>query len=148
MLNSGEVLSDSSAPVGTPIQPTRLDTAALYSGVVQHGAQLGRTIGFPTANIELKGRRPAVGIYAARIKLQDGRRFIGVAYYGERPTVDGVGELLEVHLFDFSEDLYGMNLAVELVSFIRPDVNFASVDDMTRQIALDCKSARDALSAD
>jgi riboflavin kinase/FMN adenylyltransferase len=112
-----------------------------YWGEVLHGRKLGRTIGFPTANIALNGERPPIGIYAARARLQDGRRRRAVAYYGDRPTVDGRGELLEIFLFGFNEDIYGQTLEVELVAFIRGDVTFPSLAAMTRQIAADCAEA-------
>src|ERR1700761_5599551 len=77
-------------------------------GVVVHGDKLGRTIGFPTANMPMEDYvRPAFGIYAVRTRLADGREIPGVAYIGRRPTVSGVDERLEVHLLDFDEDIYG-----------------------------------------
>ncbi len=126
--------------------PTRDPTASLglqrrFSDEVLHGRKLGRTLGFPTANIALNGERPTIGIYAAQARLQDGRRRRAVAYYGDRPTVEGLGELLEVFLFGFGEDIYGQTLQVELVAFIRGDVTFASLETMTRQIAADCAKA-------
>jgi riboflavin kinase/FMN adenylyltransferase len=77
-------------------------------GVVEHGDKLGRTIGFPTANIPLGDYlRPLFGIYATRTRLADGREVAGVSYVGPRPIVNGTEERLEVHLFDFDEDIYG-----------------------------------------
>ncbi len=116
-------------------------------GVVVHGDQLGRTIGFPTANISLEDYvRPLFGIYAARSRLADGREIPGVGYIGRRPTVvDGVDERLEVHLFDFDEDLYGQTLEVELTDLVRGDRKFDSLDAMIAQMQLDAVRARDLL---
>ena len=116
-------------------------------GVVGHGDQLGRTIGFPTANISLEDYvRPAFGIYAARTRLADGREVPGVGYVGRRPTVvDGVDERLEVHLFDFDEDLYGQTLEVELTDLVRGDRKFDSLDAMIVQMRVDAGHARDLL---
>lgn len=112
-------------------------------GVVVHGDHLGRTIGFPTANVELGDYlRPAQGIYASRTRLSDGREVPGVAYVGRRPTVNGVDERLEVNLFDFDEDLYGQTLETDLVHFIRGDEKFDGLDAMKAQIAKDCQAAR------
>ena len=112
-----------------------------FEGVVQHGAKLGRTIGFPTANVAISGARPRIGIHAARAELEDGRVYPGVAYYGSRPTVDGKGELLEVFLFGFDEEIYGMHMSVDLIGFIRSELKFSSVDEMKRQIERDCVQA-------
>jgi riboflavin kinase/FMN adenylyltransferase len=115
-------------------------------GVVVHGDHLGRTIGFPTANVGLGDYvRPADGIYAARTRLSDGREVAGVAYVGSRPTVNGEDERLEVNLFDFDEDLYGQTLETDLVAFIRGDEKFDGLDSLKAQIARDCETARGLL---
>ena len=116
-------------------------------GVVVHGDQLGRTIGFPTANISLEDYvRPAFGIYACRTRLADGREVPSVGYVGRRPTVvDGVDERLEVHLFDFDEDLYGQTLDVELTDLVRGDRKFDSLDAMVDQMSQDAARARELL---
>ncbi len=113
-------------------------------GVVVHGDKLGRTIGFPTANIPLADYvRLRHGIYATRTRLCDGREIAGVAYVGRRPTVDlGTEERLEVHLFDFDEDLYGQTLETDLVHFIRGDEKFDSLDAMVEQMDRDKQKAR------
>ena len=112
-------------------------------GVVEHGDKLGRTIGFPTANISLgEYLRPKFGIYATRTRLADGREVAGVSYVGPRPIVKGVDERLEVHLFDFDEDIYGETLETYLISFLRPDQNFDNWDDMLVQIKQDAAAAR------
>ncbi len=133
---------------GDPRQAARLlGRPFAIEGVVVHGDQLGRTIGFPTANISLEGYvRPLFGIYAARTRLADGREIPGVGYIGRRPTVvDGVDERLEVHLFDFDEDLYGQTLEVELTDLVRGDRKFDSLDAMIAQMDLDAARARDLL---
>jgi riboflavin kinase/FMN adenylyltransferase len=117
-------------------------------GEVVHGDHLGRTIGFPTANVAMNDYlRPAYGIYAARTRLPDGRRFDAAAYLGRRPTVDGTSERLEVNLFDFDEDLYGQVIETELVAFLRPDHRFDGLEDMTLQIARDVETARSLLGS-
>jgi riboflavin kinase/FMN adenylyltransferase len=116
-------------------------------GVVVEGNKLGRTIGFPTANILMEEyARPAFGIYAARTRLADGREVPGVAYFGRRPTVDGIDVRLEVNLFDFDEDLYGQTLEVDLVSLIRGDEKFDTLDAMVVQMELDKLAARRMLT--
>jgi len=113
-------------------------------GPVTHGEARGRTIGFPTANIPL-GRHlePARGVYAVLATLPDGRVAPGVANLGRRPTLGGdLVSRLEAHLFDFSEDLYGQELSVELVSFIREERKFANFGELTTQIAADAAAAR------
>lgn len=118
-------------------------------GVVVEGNKLGRTIGFPTANILMEEyARPAFGIYSARTRLADGRDVPGVAYFGRRPTVNGVDVRLEVNLFDFDEDLYGQTLEVDLVSLIRGDEKFNTLDAMVAQMEIDKLAARRMLMPD
>ena len=117
------------------------------AGRVQHGDKVGRTIGFPTANVALNGYlRPRYGIYAVRVRLADGRVLNGAANIGIRPTFDPPKELLEVFIFDLEGDLYGQMLEVELHSFIRPEAKFDSLDDLMAQMAWDCDTARIRLS--
>lgn len=111
-------------------------------GVVEGGDQRGRTINFPTANITLGDySRPRYGVYAIRMVLPDGRVVEGVANIGIRPTFTPPRELLEAHLFDFSGDLYGQNVRVELVEFIRPEMRFEGLDALRSQISIDCATA-------
>ena len=119
-------------------------------GRVRDGRRLGRTIGFPTANLRLGSAvRPAFGVYAVRASTPDGRLGGrgGVANIGVRPTVDGATELLEAHLFDWAGDLYGRQLCVELVAFLRAERRFAGIDELKAQIARDAADARVALAA-
>ncbi|MDR3506679.1 MAG: riboflavin kinase [Caulobacteraceae bacterium] len=128
-----------------PYPIVHLDPRLVYEGAVQHGAKLGRTIGFPTANVAVPRPGPERGIYAARVRLADGSLCEAIAYFGSRPTVDGVGDLLEAYLFDFDGFLYGSELRVELVAFIRPDEQFAGLDEMVTQMRRDCVRARAVL---
>ncbi len=114
-------------------------------GLVVNGAGRGRTIGFPTANVETANElRPAPGVYA--VKVQHGsNRFGGAANIGVKPTFGGTEVSIEVHLFDFSGDLYGQRLRVQFVERLRPEKRFASVTELAGQIARDIESARAAL---
>jgi len=115
------------------------------SGVVEHGAQRGTNMGYPTVNLMLEaGQALHHGIYAARVYV-DGKRYDGAAYNGRRPTFDNGVAKLEVFLFEFSGDLYGSEIAVELVEFIRPDEAFETMEDLVRQMDLDCAKAREIL---
>ena len=117
------------------------------SGKVIRGEQLGRTLGYPTANIRLHRRvSPVSGIFAVRVDGIDGQRYDGVASIGTRPTVNGVGVLLEVYVFDFSGDLYGSRLDVELVAKIRDEEKFDSLDALTAQMRSDEAEARRQLA--
>ena len=107
------------------------------AGRVVRGRQLGRRLGYPTANLRLAGKRPALGgIFAA------------VASLGTRPTVFGVEPLLEAHLFDFDGDLYGQRIEVEFVAKLRDELKFDDLPALVRQMDLDSAQARDALRLD
>jgi riboflavin kinase / FMN adenylyltransferase len=117
------------------------------TGRVRHGDKRGRTIGFPTANIDLGHyQRPAFGVYAVTVEA-NGQGYCGVANLGRRPTVAGQIERLEVHLFDFTGDLYGQKLTVALRHFLRPEQKFDGLTALTHQIGLDADAARDKLAA-
>ena len=119
-------------------------------GEVVHGDQRGRSIGFPTANIILEnGVEPFRGIYAVRVRDANVRAktaWMGAGYFGDRPTFDSLATFLEVHLLDFSGDLYGKTLNVEFVDLIRPDQRFHSIEELKSQMARDCDAARMLLS--
>jgi riboflavin kinase/FMN adenylyltransferase len=116
-------------------------------GRVQHGDKLGRTIGFPTANLDMATYlRPLYGIYAVTARMPDGRVFTGAANIGIRPTFDPPKELLEPHFFDFTGDLYGQEIEVAFHHFLRPEAKFDSLDALIDQIALDCDRAREVLA--
>ncbi|MEP7222502.1 MAG: bifunctional riboflavin kinase/FAD synthetase [Novosphingobium sp.] len=116
-------------------------------GVVQPGDQLGRTIGFPTANLPMDSYlRPLYGIYAVRGHLPDSRVMNGAANLGIRPTFDPPKELLEPHFFNFAEDIYGQEIDVTLEAFIRPEEKYDGLDALVAQIARDCDRARELLA--
>ena len=113
-------------------------------GLVAHGDKRGRTIGFPTANVAL-GRHlePARGVYAVTIRAADGAMYQGVANIGRRPTVnEGPESRLEVNLFDFDGDIYGTEITVALIAYIRPEIRFSGLDALKAQIATDAAEAR------
>jgi len=117
-------------------------------GKVQHGDKLGRTIGFPTANLDLGGYlRPHYGIYAVTGHLPGGKVLQGAANLGIRPTFDPPKELLEPFFFDFSGDLYGQEIEVAFHHFLRGEAKFDSLDELTAQMQRDCDEARKLLSA-
>ena len=118
-------------------------------GVVQRGRQLGRKLGFPTANVDLADYVvPRFGVYATRTRLQDGRRLPGVANIGVNPTVEGITKpLLEVWLFDFDEDLYDQVIETDLIAFLRPEEKFGDLTIMTTQVMKDAAQAREVLGA-
>ena len=115
------------------------------TGQVVHGDKRGRELGFPTANLRLDpdcGLRH--GIYAVRVGV-GGARYDGVASFGRRPMFDTGAVLLEVFLFDFAGDLYGAALDVAFIAWIRPELNFDSIEDLIRRMDDDVRHARTAL---
>ncbi len=118
-------------------------------GVVQKGRQLGRQLGFPTANVPLGDYvAPRFGVYATRTRLKDGRHLEGVANIGVNPTTGEVAPRLEVWLFEFDEDIYGETIETDLIAFLRPEEKFDSVEAMVDQIYLDESIARQILARD
>ena len=113
-------------------------------GKVQKGRQLGKKIGFPTANIDIKDYILACpGVYAVRAKkFKNDKYFKGIANLGYRPTFNGKKILLEVHLFNFSENLYNKYLTVEFKKFIRKERKFKNVDQLKEQIKKDLSKAK------
>lgn len=121
-------------------RPWRVD------GAVERGRQIGRTLGFPTANLTLGDLiEPRRAVYAVRAAV-DGRKYDAVANFGRKPTVGDVAPLLEVHLFDFSGDLYGARIGVEFIAFLRDERKFDGLEALKAQIAADCIEARGKLS--
>ena len=113
-------------------------------GQVIHGDQRGRTLGFPTANISLLGlASPPLGVYGVRVYL-DGRHWLGAANIGTRPTVDPMRRmpLLEVHLLDFSGDLYGREIEVEFLFKLRDEHRFSGLEALKAQLAADVTEIR------
>jgi riboflavin kinase / FMN adenylyltransferase len=117
-------------------------------GEVLRGFQRGRGLGFPTANLSLGDYvRPRLGIYAVRVDLGDGVLLPGAASVGVNPTVGALPEpVLEAHLFDFSGDLYGKTIEVELAAFLRDEAKFDDVNALKRQMTQDVIDARVALA--
>jgi riboflavin kinase / FMN adenylyltransferase len=133
---------------GDCAEATRLLTRPFaIRGLVQHGDKLGRSIGYPTANIDMgEYLRPRYGIYAVTGLLPDGRRLPGAANLGIRPSFDPPKELLEPYFFDFSGDLYGQEIEVALHAFLRPEARFDTLDELTAQMQRDCDEARRLLA--
>lgn len=116
------------------------------AGQVVHGDKRGRTIGFPTANVELGGYiRPRYGVYAVRVRLPDGQLLPGAANIGIRPMFTPPVELLEVCVFDWSGDLYGKVIEVELIAFLRPELVFDGLEALRENIQNDIVKAREIL---
>ena len=142
----------SSQPIREALAAGRLDAAAellgypwFLSGTVIHGDKRGRELGFPTANLKPDpscGLR--YGIYAVRASV-GGRRYDGVASFGRRPMFDAGTVLLEIFLFDFSGDLYGADMDVAFIGFLRDEAKFASADELIRQMQEDARLAREVL---
>ena len=152
-------VADESGPISSSrireaLQAGDCETAArlltrpfAIEGEVEHGVKRGRTIGYPTANIALGPYlRPRFGIYAVRGRLADGRRLDGAANLGIRPTFEPPRELLEPYFFGFEGDLYGQIVEVELISFLRPEEKFDSLEALKAQMAADCEEARRRLA--
>ena len=129
-----------------------LGRAFTITGHVLHGRKLGRTLGFPTLNLRIgharQTRRPAVhGIFAVRVHGLDRQPLDGVASVGLRPTVDDSGRwLLEVHLFDFSRQVYGSLVSVEFVHKLRDEVRYDTLTELTAAISRDAEQARAVLA--
>ncbi|UMM64136.1 bifunctional riboflavin kinase/FAD synthetase [Aristophania vespae] len=153
-------LSDSNGPISSSrirrlLQEGYPEQAAVLlgrhwsvRGIVEKGNQLGRLLGFPTANIALRSLlEPARGVYAVRVRHPDGRVIKGVANIGRRPTINDGNEesRLEVHLFDFDEDLYGKILEVSFIALLREEKRFNGLDALKAQIAKDATQAREIL---
>ena len=153
------------APVllaGEPVSSTRIRAALatgdfdlverllghryLVGGHVVHGRQLGRTLGFPTANLRFGGRQPALqGVYATLVHGVGDEPWPSVSSFGTRPTVDGVEPLLEAHLFDFDGDLYGKRIEVEFVARLRDEERFPDLASLVKQMRIDATRARGIL---
>jgi riboflavin kinase/FMN adenylyltransferase len=116
-----------------------------FEGKVVHGNRLGRSIGFPTANIWLpKNNLPIKGVFSVKIS-QDMSEFKGIANIGIRPTVGGTSPVLEVNIFDFKKEIYGKRIKVEFFRKIRDEQKFDSLDDLKKQIAKDVNTAKEQL---
>ena len=119
------------------------------TGDVKHGDGIGKTLGFPTANISLSNNDkiiPKYGVYAVKAKI-DNNLFDGIMNIGTRPTLNNISnELrLEVHLFNFNESIYGKHIQVDLIDTIRDEIKFNDIETLKRQIAIDCEKAKKIL---
>ncbi|MDH3229647.1 MAG: bifunctional riboflavin kinase/FAD synthetase [Alphaproteobacteria bacterium] len=123
-----------------------------FEGRVGHGNAMGRDLGYPTANLSFgEYLRPAYGIYAVRVGIDWPEELTwhdGVASFGIRPTIGEDEEpVLEAYIFDFSGDLYGLHLRIQLIDYIRPELKFDGLEALTAQIEDDCRVARAILAA-
>lgn len=144
----------SSTRIRAALQSGDFDAAArllgrryALDGHVVRGAQLGRTLGFPTANLRFGGKVPALtGIYATLVHGVGAQPWPSVSSFGTRPTVDGREPLLEAHLFDFDGDLYGRRIEVEFIARLRDELKFDDLPALVAQMHLDAQQAREALA--
>lgn len=145
----------SSTRIRQAIRDGNLEAAArmlgrpyVVTGKVVAGEQLGRSLGYPTANVATADcQLPPDGVWAVRVTDEDTQQaWDGVASLGVRPTLGGKPRLLEAHLLDFSGDLYGHSLEVRFAALLRPERNFPSLDALRQQIGLDCQAAREAMA--
>lgn len=114
-----------------------------YSGYCVHGKQLGRTMGFPTANINIPEDKYVVrrGVYVARVHLGN-RILYGVTNIGRRPTLeDAVNDVAETYIFDFDEDIYGAMFSIDLMHFLRPETQYISKEDLINAVELNKRQA-------
>ena len=118
------------------------------SGKVIEGSRLGRKLGYPTANVNLNRRQSAVmGVFAVRVSGVGWGPLAAVASVGTRPTFDGTNPLLEVHIFDFDDDIYGENIDVDFVARLRSEEKFDDVNELIEQMNRDSAQARKILAA-
>ena len=135
---------------GDPVEAARLLTRPYaVRGIVVHGDKRGRTIGYPTANLELEDYlRPHYGIYAVTgTVLATRQQLAGAANIGIRPSFDPPRELLEPFFFDFAGDLYGQEIEIAFRHFLRPEAKFNTLEALTRQMDADCAKARRLLAS-
>jgi len=150
VLHKGERVSSSA--VRTALENGDVERAQTYlgrpyrlTGTVVEGKRLGRTLGFPTANLQVEQYKflPKGGVYVANARLADGRIFRCVLNIGIQPSTPGTHHMaIEAYLLDFSEDIYGQHLVLDLMGYLRPEQKFGSLDDLVRQIGMDANTAR------
>ena len=119
-----------------------------FQGEVIHGKQLGRKLGFPTANIAIDHNlklMPPDGVYAVRVKY-DGKTYGGMMNCGMRPTLDDrLGRSVEINIFDFEKDIYGETIRAEIIAWVRSEIKFRSLEDLTTQLHTDSSRCREIL---
>jgi riboflavin kinase/FMN adenylyltransferase len=112
-------------------------------GIVAHGDKRGRVLGFPTANLNSEIQGMAYGVYASEIRISgDKKVWPSVTSYGTRPTFDGADQRIETHILDFQGDIYGCEVEVRLLAFIRPELRFSSVEELVATMQDDVKQVR------
>ena len=119
------------------------------TGIVRHGRQLGRTLGFPTMNVEPEEKKilPRFGVYVCRINI-DGKWYNGIGNVGVKPTVtEEHKRLVEVFVYDYEGDAYGKEITVEFCDFERPEIRFSSVNELKKQVAKDLRYGKDYFKA-
>lgn len=142
----------SSTKIRNALEKSDIQTASLLlghhymlNGTVVHGQKIGNTIGFPTANVEVAEREkliPPEGIYAVRVS-HNGKRYGGMLYIGTRPTLKKyTNRTIEVNIFDFNQTIYGDELTLEIIAFIRPDAQFEDLEGLKKQLGQDRKRAQ------
>ena len=149
-----DTVSVSSTKVRHALAAGNLKTANNYlgynfmlNGTVVNGKKLGGTIGYPTANIDIKETYkliPKTGVYVVKSTI-GGETVFGMMNIGNRPTVNGIHQTIEVHFFDFNQDLYHQNLTIELIYFLRDEQKFDGIDSLVHQLKKDEETARDYL---
>ena len=154
-----EEVNVSSTRIRKAILSGDIETANAYlsdkfslTGKVIKGKQLGRTLGYPTANIDVVDTLkiiPAIGIYVVKVKFENGTIYKGMMSIGKNPTVTDTETLkLEVHLFDFSGDLYGHNITVQFLKYLRNEMKFSSIEQLKTQLDEDKKHSLDFFALD
>ena len=144
-------LSVSSTKIRQALEKGDVQTANHYlgysfslAGTVVHGQKLGRTLGYPTANLQIENSHkliPKIGVYAVYM-LWEGRKVFGMLSIGKNPTIEGKGESIEVYFFDFSSDLYGKEIRLYFIDFIRDEVKFPSLEALKAQLKKDEDSCK------
>lgn len=120
-----------------------------FTGIVVKGRQLGRTIGFPTANVQVSETYkliPSNGVYAVKIFIRN-KWYKGMMNIGNRPTVEGIGRTQEVNVFDFNADIYGETITVEIIDYIRKEQKFNGIEELKAQINIDKTQTQRILNA-
>lgn len=150
VLHKGERVSSSA--VRKALEMGDVERAQTYlgrpyrlTGDVVVGKKMGRTLGYPTANLQVEQYKflPMGGVYVANARLSDGRIFRSVLNIGTQPTTPGTHFMaIEAYLLDFNEDIYGQHLTLDLMAYLRPEQKFGSIEDLIRQIGMDADTAR------
>ncbi len=151
--NDGTVLSVSSSSIRSSLLEGAIHSANsclgynyAMEGRVVNGHHIGKSIGFPTANLQVENNKliPANGVYCVMVTTEDGKEFKGMLNIGKRPTLDnGSDRTVEVHILDFNDDLYGQTLRTSFLRYIRPERRFDSIEELRNQLMIDRKSCMD-----